>query len=320
MKYRKHILALSFIVLTLATIAPTGVVALSTGDSVPPIPISDAPLRSKEAGITIYGYTIPGLTWDLIALTIAKIALEQILQATTDWVNNGFEGNPAYVTDPEQFFTNMADGIAGDFIRGTDLGFLCSPFSIKIRIALQKFVTERRQFQCTLTGIVANISDFYKDFSKGGWDGWFSMTQNDTNNPYGSIIQAQIELEERVAAALGIQKEKLTWDSGFLGWSECLEDDPETGECVGRGPTKTPGKVIESQLEDVLGTGVAQLELADEFDELVSALFVQLLKQLVFGAQGLFSGGSIPPPPGEENVYLEVTKYDSGSGTITSSS
>ena len=114
------------------------------------------------------------------------------------------------------------------------------------------------------------------------------MTQNDSNNPYGAYLEAQIELDARIAKALGIQSQQLNWNSGFLSWSECRKVHEGTGKCLERGPVQTPGKVIESQLEGVLGSGVRQLELADEFDELVSALFVQLLKQVVFGVKGLF--------------------------------
>ena len=285
MKYRNHILTIGFIVLTLVSILPMRTMAQ---DFPPGVPVSEWGLRSKEVGLTILGVTIPGLTWDSIAIAIAKIALEQILQATTDWVRTGFEGNPAYATDPAQFYTKIADNIAGEFIAGSDLGFLCSPFQTKIRLALQRYYTQRRQFQCTLTSVVSNIEAFYNDFSQGGWDGWFVMTQNDFNNPYGVYLQGQIEVDSRVAKALNIQSQQLNWNSGFLSWSECVVKDNRTGECLKRGPVVTPGKVIEGQLQGVLGSGVRQLELADEFDELVSALFVQLLKQIVFGVRGLF--------------------------------
>ena len=266
-------------------------------DVVPPIPVADSIIRDKEAGLTIFGFTIPGLTWDLIAISIANIALEQIINETIVWINSGFEGNPAYATDPEQFFTDIADNIAGDLIAGSELGFLCSPFQTRIRLALQRYHTQRRQFQCTLTDVVANIDAFYNDFSQGGWDGWFVMTQNDVNNPYGAYLQAQIELDSRIAKALGIQDKQLNWNNGFLSWAKCLKWDevwtggseiPEKGKCLKRGPVITPGKVINDQLNTVLATGVHKLELADEFDELVSALFVQLLKQVVFGVKGLF--------------------------------
>ena len=291
-------------------------------DIIPPIPVSDSALRDKEAGVTMFGFTVPGLTWDLVAITIAKLALEQILHATTDWINNGFEGNPAYVTDPLQFFTKIADNIAGEFIAGSELNFLCSPFQAKIRLALARRHTQRRQFQCTLTNVVANIEDFYNDFSQGGWDAWFIMTQNDVNNPYGAFLETQIELDERIAQALGLQKMRLSWDSGFLGWSECIRED-DAGECIERGPTKTPGKVIEDQLENVLGSGVRQLELADEFDELVAALFSQLLKQIFSSAQGLFNGagfgGSTGGGGGGTILHtLDIFKSGTGSGTVIS--
>ena len=285
MKYRNHILAISFIVLTLVSILPVRTMAQ---DFPPGVPVSEWGIRSKEVGLTILGVTIPGLTWDSIAIAIAKVALEQILQATTDWVRRGFEGNPAYATDPAQFFTKIADNVAGEFIRGSELGFLCSPFQTKIRLALQQYYTQRRRFQCSVTGIISNLDAFYNDFSQGGWDGWFAMTQNDFGNPYGSYLQGQIELDNRIAKAVGIQSQQLNWNSGFLSWSECVEEDFMTGECMKRGPVQTPGKVIESQLESVLGSGLRQLELADEFDELVSALFAQLLKQIVFNVRGLF--------------------------------
>lgn len=294
---------------------------------IPPIPVSDAALRTKEVGITAFGFTVPGISLDSIAIAIAKLALEQILNATTAWVRNGFEGNPAYVTDPLQFFTKIADNVAGEFIAGSELGFLCSPFQAKIRLALARRQTQRRQFQCTLTQVVGNIEGFLNNFSQGGWDAWFVMTQNDNNNPYGEFVEAQIELDARVAQALGLQKEQLRWDSGFLGWSECVQNDPDTGECLRRGPTKTPGKVIEGQLENVLGSGVRQLELADEFDELVAALFSQLLKQVVFGAQGLFNGSSSGVGGGnggdggvnQNTKTLNIHNAGTGLGTVTSS-
>ena len=129
------------LIFTFIMVLPASTQALT--EVIPPIPVSDAALRSKEAGVTMFGFTVPGLTWDLIAITIAKLALEQILNATTAWVNKGFEGNPAYVTDPMQFFTKIADNIAGEFIRGSELGFLCSPFQAKIRIALARYHSQK---------------------------------------------------------------------------------------------------------------------------------------------------------------------------------
>lgn len=179
---------------------------------------------------------------DMGARIAAQVAIERIVSSTVTWAQSGFQGNPAYVTDPKGYFGNIADGVAGEFILGSDLGFLCSPFQANIRISLTQQYYQPQPFQCTLTGITGNIDNFYNDFSSGGWDAWFSMTQTPTNNPYGAYLEAKIELDSRIASAVGLQREQLNWNQGFLSWADCIKSDPGTGECIERGPTKTPGR------------------------------------------------------------------------------
>src|SRR3989344_5392065 len=233
---------------------------------------------------------------DGIAVPIAQQMVNSMVQSTVKWAQTGFEGNPAYATNPKQYFTDIADNVAGKFIGGTDLGFLCSPFQAKIRLTLQKQYTQPSQFQCTLTGVVGNINAFYSDFSQGGWDGWYSMTQNNANNPYGAFIDAQVELDRRIADAVGLENKKLDWSQGFLSWSDCLIPDPMTGECMLRDPeVKTPGSIIKGQLDKVLSSGFEQIMSAKQIDELVGAFATGLLTRYVFGSDGLFSqstGGS----------------------------
>ena len=128
-------LIISTLIFALIFSLPIGAGAI---DTIPPIPISDSVLRDKEAGITIFGFTVPGITWDSILIAIVKAAISAIVNSTVTWINNGFDGNPAFVTNPGQYFTNVADTVAGEFIVGSDLSFLCSPFQTKIRIALQR--------------------------------------------------------------------------------------------------------------------------------------------------------------------------------------
>ena len=299
-------------------IAPATSAIIQGAERIPSVPTTDTVNAAKETRLSfsIFGVSINlPFGMDTIAIAIVKHSLERIVDSTTEWVSNGFNGNPAYVTNPKQYFADIADGTAGEFIYGSDLGFLCSPFQANIRLSLAQQYYQPRQFQCTLTGITGNIEDFYNDFSSGGWDSWFSMTQNPTNNPYGAYVEAKIELDSRIASAVGLKQSEYAVNDGFLSWADCLEtnppayiDDPGTdgnlssrrpnpahvpgvadGACIKKGPVKTPGSVIQGQLENVLGTGVRQLELADEFDELIGALLKQLLEKTVFGAQGLFN-------------------------------
>lgn len=304
-------------------ILPATQFIIEGAEKIPSVPTSDLLNAAKETRLSfsIFGINIHlPFGMDTIAIAVVKHILERIVDSTTNWINNGFNGNPAYVTDPKQYFADIADGIAGNYIAGSDLNFLCSPFQTQIRLALRKSY-QLPPLQCTLTRVVGNIDAFYNDFSQGGWDGWFAMTQNSSNNPYGAYLDAQIELDSRIAEKLGLEKEQLDWGRGFLSWSECEvvnppmwidsvgPEEPGTlpsrkldprhvpgraeGECIKQGPIKTPGVVIESQLENVLGTGVRQLELADEFDELIGALLGQLLEKSVFSAKGLFSAPKV---------------------------
>src|SRR3990167_1317680 len=259
------------------------------------------------------------LTWDVpawvkrlidaVGTGIAQAMIDRIVRSTIKWAQSGFQGNPAYVIDPRQYFTDLADGVAGEFILGSELGFLCSPFQTQVRLALQRQYAESRPFQCTLTGVVGNIDAFYSDFSQGGWDGWFVMTQNNANNPYGAFINAQVELDSRLADAIGLENKKLDWDRGFRSFTTCKPGKELTeaqaealrqqgmnfnaGDC--REDDKqisTPGSVIQEQLNEVLPSGLKKLQVAQSIDQLISAFATGLLTRYVFGPKGLFARGS----------------------------
>ncbi|OHA26304.1 MAG: hypothetical protein A3D56_01845 [Candidatus Taylorbacteria bacterium RIFCSPHIGHO2_02_FULL_45_35] len=246
---------------------------------------------------------------DAVGTGIAQAMIDRIVRSTIKWAQSGFQGNPAYVIDPRQYFTDLADGVAGEFILGSELGFLCSPFQTQVRLALQRQYAESRPFQCTLTGVVGNIDAFYSDFSQGGWDGWFVMTQNNANNPYGAFINAQVELDSRLADAIGLENKKLDWDRGFRSFTTCKPGKELTeaqaealrqqgmnfnaGDC--REDDKqisTPGSVIQEQLNEVLPSGLKKLQVADSIDQLITAFANGLLTRYVFGPKGLFAQGS----------------------------
>lgn len=315
MRYRKNILT-PFLLLTVFAASipsismaqtplpnvpgPANIQLVNPAGFMPTVPTSNPAYEAKETGISLFGVSVP-ISWDSLTIAIAKKFIERMVDSTVTWINSGRDGNPSFVTDPKQYFTDIADGVAGEFILGSDLNFLCSPFQANIRLSLTQQFHTPNPFQCTLTEVVGNIDNFYNDFSQGGWDAWFSMTQNSSNNPYGAYLEAKIELDSRIASAIGIEQEKLSWGNGFISWSDCIVPDPLTGECLKRGPIKTPGIVLEGQLENVLGTGLRQLELADEFDELIGALLGQLLQGKIFNSSGLTSGGSVASPGNNNN-------------------
>ena len=266
-------------------------VAVPTLNAQGPVPVSDGAIRSKEVGLTIFGITLKGITYDSIMIAISKKLLERMSDNVVAWINNGFNGGPAFATDPAAFFLDVADQIAMPFIEDVGGSALCSPFRNQIMGALQisyrSSIVQRDRYvgSCTISRIVGNFDDFLSgDFSQGGWQGWITMTQNQDSNPYGAMINAQSTLAARIASATGIASKELDWSKGFLSSQNCTGTGSKK-VCV----TKTPGSIIENQLQKVLGSEISQLELADEFDEIVSALVGQLMGVVFNGGKGLIT-------------------------------
>lgn len=228
------------------------------------VPTNNPSQDSKNTGSILTG----GVSWDQMGWCIANSLIEEIGRATVNWINTGFEGNPVFVDDPAQFFSDIADVQAGVFLNEITGGLLCTPIQNIVRVnLLQSYNNSLVGFndqQCTFSN---NSLTQFMDGETFSWQDWFNYTQNPYNNPYGATIYGQIALNERIATALNLQKTQLDWGAGFFS-----KVDPETGKIT------SPGSVIETQVNETLFSGKRRLEIADEFDEVVNALVNQLIR------------------------------------------
>ena len=275
---------------------------------------------SQTSGVTAGNTTLQSgkeFGFDTLAWLVVNLIIERMSASTVNWINTGFQGSPAYVTDPEAYFLDIGDKIAGQFIlNDPDLNLLCGPIRAKIRLALSQNYMREPIYRCTLTDVVDNIDSFMNDFSQGGWDGFFELTQRTQNSPIGAYLQAENELDLQIATRQGTKRAELNWGQGFMSFNECEEYGPpvnavvadsfdENGLPIDRVPantkpvclrekTNTPGSVISEQLNKQLGVGQDKLAAADEINEIVSALLNQLIGAVVGGIgkglRGLSSG------------------------------
>jgi len=262
---------------------------------------------------------------DNLVTVIAKTLIRQISQSTINWINSGFKGSPSFIQNPGQFFTGIADQVAGDFIESIGLGFLCEPFRLNLQLSLALEYGgggSDTDLSCTFSDVLGNIEGFVEgDFTQGGWDGWFKVTQNRNNNPYGAFLKAKSALDIRISGAQGEQRVQLDWGKGFLSLQECDDYDQE-GLSIDIGgsnshlncKTVTPGAVIEKQLGDVLGTDLRQLELADEINEILGALVGQLTSQLM-SATGLAGASGSSGGTSRGRDFTTNTNIGDGYGT-----
>ncbi len=216
------------------------------------------------------------------------------------------------------------------------LAFKYRPFQQKISCTLTDVI---RNSQNAITG--ASINGFTAgDFKQGGWPAFASMTEEPQNNTYGAYLEAENQLEISIANHKIISNNEISQGKGFLSWKKCTEyatgsqssgntsvlntggadgadvpADPSSSSASGSTAKKgdclheevqTPGTVIESQLENQLGSGVRQLELADSFNEIVNALVAQLVKQVLTAGLHAASGNGAS----DTNAYINQLQND----------
>jgi hypothetical protein len=287
-----------------------------------------------EPILDIINQSLNGLAW-----TVAKVAAQSITRSTVNWINSGFNGSPAFVSDLNQNLKFLGDAVAEDFFNHLNqttydvTGFnITSPFQDQINQQLrQEYYRQTSGFGLNYT-LYQNSTDpkafINGDFSKGGFNAFLSTSQNPANNPFGAYMLASNALWSNIDAAAQQRKAELNWGKGFLPWrGECASAAPQnllpsqyqslsqTEKCTSN-PVRTPGSVIEAQLEQNLGTGIRQLELADSINEVVGALMGQLVNQ-VLGSGGLF-GASQPSSGGGFPYINQATDSSQYNGQATS--
>lgn len=257
--------------------------------------------------------------WSCLTRSIAKIVLNQMTNSIVNWINNGFNGSAAFVTNPTQFFGAIADQAAGQYIQSSALSFLCSPFQLQIRIAIAQSYARRNAQQCTLSKIIGNVNGFMSgNFSAGGWPGLLAYTTIPTNNPYGAYAYAAIGLNASVQTALTNQQNELSLGNGFLDFkkkqncntysesskpdasaSKSVEALPNSGSDTGQTQYEvcdlvhtTPGHVIADALGATNSSTFTELDVAKSFDEIISALITQLVTRTLQSGLSNLSGAN----------------------------
>lgn len=313
--------------------ATAGGAVTTAVNSATAVPVSDKVTNLNTEVIKTKECVLDGL-----AIALVEGMISALTQNIVDWINSGFEGSPAFVTDLRGFLGDIADQTALDFLEGTELEFLCSPFQLEVRLAL---AVQRQPFQerirCSLGEVTDNIEGFLSgDFSQGGWPAWFKLHTDIQNTPYGAYALASAQLNAEIASRQNEEVQLLQFGNGFFSKRKCVRyaqtsatvgDQTTTSErkCA-RYEIVTPGQQINEQLNNALGTGQRKLELADEFDEVINALLAQLAQQALTSLDGIrglssrssSSASTIRNASGDEvpASYLEVLVNETTDNSI----
>ena len=275
------------------------------------------------------------ISLDGIAWSLAKRAIGMMATEFLNWVNSGFQGRPAFVTDLRGFLTDVADQEFGQFISELgDIGsFICAPFRLDVQVAVAVQYQESRtgingEFgganapTCTLSGVIDNIQGFIDGTDPGrGLADWLTITATpQTYTPYGAVLSAQAAGRARLINAQGEELQLLEFGGGFLSQSVCeIIEGTNQENCT----ITTPGVTIAGQLNKVLGAGQDILVEADEINEYIGQLLGALANQAFIGAAGLLglSGNTGQSYGGYDGSYLDALNQQNldSSGNITGS-
>lgn len=216
---------------------------------------------------------------DCIAREVARAALREMTDSLVSWINGGFEGSPLFLEDPMAFFQGIEDSVSGILLKELGLTRLCSLSANDLKLALGLDFGARRgireRYACTLRDLEMNVDEIFNDLSSRSLQDYLDVTTNPNNNFWGAYFGFSEEINRTIAAVSNNKKDQLNQGGGFLS-------------AIGiDGKIVTPGKVIEDQLSNVLGSEVRQLELADEINEVVAALINALINKVMSAGKGL---------------------------------
>lgn len=272
---------------------------------------------------------------DCVVYNVVNALIEDMLRSLTRWVQSGFEGNPVFVSNINQYTRDIADDVFSSYIEekfGADVPFICSPFRAQIQLQLtQLYQQDRESWRrgCTLTDVAGNVEGFLGgNFASGGWNTWAETFLNPYNNPDGAYLESSAELALRISSAAGTAEKKYELGRGFLGKEvqNCYPDnskqptdgngkDPSGGSASsgGKDPSGgngkdpdgqqkmicdeprivTPGSFIEEQIQEKFGIPDERLAMADELNELINAVIMYLVQNILTESEEGLAGYDI---------------------------
>ncbi len=276
------------------------------------------PSRTAHAdiiGVDVVWDIFSNFIWEALKANIRKRLLDMMVDDIISYIQ-GNGAAPRFIQNFGDYLEDAADAAVGDVIVGIGAGTLCSPFGAQVRLSIIPVPKFNERVQCTLTGIVSNIQNFYIDFSTGGWDGYMAhwLPQN---NYYGATYIAKDEQERAVLKAVRAASAEATANRGFLSGEVCdvaeictrydedgncsererqsvprdwQPNDPAEDRCVKK-KIVTPGSVVGELAAKVAGADIDRLigldsdDLSEYVAAITDAFINRLAAETVSGVQ-----------------------------------
>jgi len=258
---------------------------------------------------------------------LARIAIAALIRSFTNqvigWIQQDGGENVGFVGDLQAQLRREADIEGANFLNNLTGVNLCGDIGAALKISLRSPSSLAQKLGCTVTDIVANVENFYQDFSQGGWPAFLKIGLEPQNNPYGAYL---IALDAKVAAESSARDgllQKFLAGSGFLGvgskLKRCVPIQPRGAgqpigeECHYEEQITLPGKAISDAFGRLLHTDIDFLNAAREIDDAIIAVANALIGKMISSAVSFSRGdeGERDAGPGIfdedlSNIQLDV--------------
>lgn len=267
----------------LATILSGALSGLITNISTiiqPKVPIINPDDNAKDKAVMIFG--IPILpSWDAIGYCLVNMIISYIAQSTIQWVNSGFNGNPAFIQDPAGFAQGIADVEANLFLDQLGGGFLCEPYQQQVQRSVHSIYLQDypQASTCSFNQRVGEGFDI-EGFLEGEYTTYEALEAivRRENNIYDLTYYAQRQLESNIMAELSEQFQILDWGDGYFS---------PRGE---NGLITVPGASVYDAVSRRANLPIDRVLGAKDFDEIINQLVQQLVRVALSELFGVVRG------------------------------
>jgi hypothetical protein len=221
---------------------------------------------------------------DPIVWYLKELMITRLTEAILGSINDGFLGGPMFETNPIRFFRNVADASFNTFLFDTNV-LAQLPDAFRDRVAESIYLdyytpsytaagmgSESSTLDDATYALLAqgNIME-----TEGGILTLLEMSE-DRNNPAGIYFGLSSETGTRMSRVLSQESSLLNHGDGWHS-NRCDAGDADAPNWY----VCTPGTWIAQQMDDWSNSSLKQLQVADEFSEIMQALLSALVSEII---------------------------------------
>ncbi len=230
---------------------------------------------------------------DMVNNKFKQAAIARITKSGLEAIIGIQNGDAQFVTNVKAYFADKRDKRFRE-IFDKETQNICSPFKDKLKNRLEKDYRisankPYEAFSCTVDEARMEACRNGDLEGCGGLSGLLQFVSNPSNNAIYAYFKTKSYVGSQLQREEYLNKMQLDWGRGFKPKTQTESITLNDGTVVDIEKVVTPGYLIAQYASDLIGTGLRQMENADEINEIIGVLMRNIGTQVV-ADQGGFSG------------------------------